>query len=339
MLKQILIAIFAFILLALIVIWVISGGPRKVISETKESIASAVAPSEDVGFRLPWQPAQIFPTIDITDALNFADEAETNIYGDFYEESPEEQLAELEAEYDRLQADVGQRRTFGEPSRFVGKISIQQDVSGVRETDPRAEYIQIVANYGNDVEIDIAGWTLESALSGARLVIPPGASPYLAGSANALDAISLEPGSLALVVSAPSPIGISFQENMCTGYLSQFQQFAPPLSEECPSASSAIPLTEENLRRYGDSCFDVVANLPLCRFPQNLPQTVVPACRDALLQTLSYNGCVSQNRFRSGFQKNMWRVYLGASGELWRNSHDAIRLLDASGKTVSVFVY
>jgi hypothetical protein len=51
------------------------------------------------------------------------------------------------------------------------------------------------------------------------------------------------------------------------------------------------------------------------------------------------NGCVNRNNFRSEFYKNMWRVYLGASGELWPNAHDAIRLLDAQGKTVSVFVY
>lgn len=338
MLRYILVALFAFVLLALAGIWVIGGGPRRLATETRESITAAVAPDDSVGFRLPWQPAQIFPTLDITEVLDI--DMEDGGYPEYdYQLSQGEQLAELEAEYDRLRAETGERRTFGAPSPYAGKITIQQDVSGVRMENPREEYIQIAANYANEGTIDIAGWTIESALSGARIQIPPGASPFLAGSANIIGPILLDPGALALVVSAPSPVGVSFRENMCTGYLGQYQQFEPPLSEECPAASSVLPLTEDNLRRYGGECFDAIANLPACRFPQNLPASVAPACRDFLMSSLSYNGCISENRFRGTFQKNMWRVYLGASGELWRNSHDAIRLLDAQGRTVSVFVY
>lgn len=337
MLRYIVIALFGFTLLALVAIWVISGGPRKLATQTRESIQSAIAPTDDVGFRLPWQPAEIFPTLDITEVLDL--DADEPSMSETFAASQEDQLAELEAEYDRLRADSSKQRTFGAPSPYAGKIGLTQDVSGVRASNPREEYVQIAANYSNDKAVDITGWTLESALSGTRIQIPPAASPFLAGSANLLDEVMLDPGGLALVASAQSPVGISFRENMCTGYLGQFQSFEPPLAEECPSPSTVMPLTEENLRMYGDTCFDMIANLPQCRFPQNFPDTIYPSCRSFLMNALSYNGCVSENSFRSAFQKNMWRIYLGSSGELWRNSHDAIRLIDAQGRTVSVFVY
>lgn len=331
MLRYIIIALIAFILVALFVMWVIAGGPRKLVTGAESAVESAVPSEETGGFRLPWQPAQIFPTLDITDALDFTSD-DTSLM------SAQARLAELETQYDSLTAQVRETRSFGNPSPFIGQVTIVQDAGGVRADSASEEYVQIAANYGNSSTIDIAGWTLESALTGVRVSIPPGASPFIANSANILGPIALDPGGLALVMTAPSPIGVSFRENMCTGYLGQFQNFSPALSEECPSPQSILPLTAENLQQYGDACFDAIANLSSCRFPQNMPN-VSGVCRAYLTEFLSYNGCVQANRFRSAFQKNMWRVYLGASGELWRNSHDAIRLLDAQGKTVSVFVY
>ncbi|HWO07704.1 MAG TPA: hypothetical protein VNM40_03960 [Candidatus Paceibacterota bacterium] len=349
MLKQILVGIFAFSLIALIALWVITGGPRQLVTDTTESIRAAVTTDKDVGFQLPWQPAQIFPTIDITDLYDFSAEEERaySAYADYpeYPDYPDfapthaQQLAELESEYDRLRAEASRQRTFGAPSPYAGKVAIQSDISGVRASDPREEYLQIVANYANSETIDISGWILESALSGTRILIPPAASPFIANSSNSVGSVLLEPGGLALVTSAVSPVGVSFRENMCTGYLGQFQDFGLPLSEECPSPAQVLPLTEENLRLYGDACFDAIMHLPVCRFPQNLPSSVSSACRAYLTDALSYNGCVKQNRFRSAFNKNMWRIYLGSPKELWRNSHDAVRLLDAQGRTVSVYVY
>ncbi|MEK7098504.1 MAG: hypothetical protein AAB908_01240 [Patescibacteria group bacterium] len=330
MVKYIIVALIAFTLVALAVIWVLSGGPRKVFENTQALADRATLEEGEVAFQLPWQPAQIFPTLDITDALDLSDGSETG--------KTEARLVEFEAEYDRLSAEVQTTRSFGNPSPYIGKISIVQDVAGVRANTAGEEYLQIAANYSNPEAIDISGWTLESALSGVHIMVPPAASPFIANSANVLGPTSLAPGGLALVSSAPSPVGVSFRENMCTGYLGQFQRFSPRLFEECPSPSAVLPFTESNLVVYGETCFERIANVPECRFPQNLA-SVSSACRAFLTEKLSYNGCVSANSFRSGFNTNTWRMYLGASGELWRNSHDAIRLLDAEGRTVSVFVY
>jgi hypothetical protein len=330
MIKYIIVALLAFTLIALAAVWILSGGPRRVIQDTQALIDASTPEEGEISFALPWQPPQIFPTLDLANALNIAPDDDLS--------SAQRKLEELEAEYDRLSIEAQTTRTFGNPSPFLGKIVIVEDVSGVRESDTNEEYLQIMANYSNQETIDISGWILESALSGVRIMIPPSASPFIANSANVLGPTALAPGGLALVSSAPSPVGVSFRENMCTGYLSQFQSFRPRLAEECPSPKQVLPLSEENLVNYGEECFDAIANLAQCQFPQNL-SGVSYACQAVLQEKLSYNGCVSANSFRAGFQRNMWRVYLGASGEIWRNSHDAIRLLDAEGRTVSVFVY
>ncbi len=329
MIRTIIVALLAFVLIALLAIWVLSGGPRKVYISAAESITQTL-PSSGAGFKLPWQPAQIFPTLDITDVFQVEDET--------IQYSPQEQLARLEEEYDSLSAQAREVRTFGEPSPYSGHITLMRDLIGVRADSPQDEYVQIVASYANTAPVDITGWILESALSGTRVAIPPGASLFLANTVNPLEAVTLHPGGLALVSSDKSPTGVSFRENMCSGYLGQFQPFSPPLSEECPSPTRVLPLTEENLVRYGEDCFDALASLPSCRFPQVL-DNVSGACKAYLSEFLSYNGCVESNRFRSTFPKNMWRLFIGSPTGLWRNSHDAIRLLDTEGRTVSVLVY
>lgn len=331
MFRQTVLALLAFILLAFVVMWIIGGGPRRIINDIQGIDVLPFSSEGEAGFRLPWQPAQLFPTIDITGALLLDDK---NAAGD-----PASQIAALEEEYERLSLAASESRTFGNASAHRGAISLVADTSGVRADSALEEYLQIVADSRNTASVDIAGWSLESALSGTRVYIPGGSSAFLMGTANVVGPISLDPGGLAIVSSAASPVGISFRENTCTGYLSQFQSFSPPLTSECPTPSSILPFTEENLRIYGDSCFDIVDSLQSCEFPRDLPDTLYPSCRTFLADRLSYNGCVQQNRNRSAFQKNMWRIYLGSQNEMWRNSHDAIRLLDAQGRTVDVFVY
>jgi hypothetical protein len=328
MIKYIIAALIAFTLIVLAVVWILSGGPRKVLEDAQELADASVPEEGEMLFTLPWQPAQLFPTLDLADALHFTEP----------EPSAFERLQQLEAEYDRLSSEAQVTRSFSNPSPFRGKISLVEDLSGVHGTGANEEYVQIAAAYTNTETIDISGWVLESALSSVRVMIPPSASPFIANSANILGPTALAPGALALIATAPSPVGVSFRENMCSGYLSQFQTFSPRLSDECPAPSQVLPLTEANLVTYGEACYDAIANLSQCQFPQNL-SGVSYECDVYLREKLSYNGCVAAHSFRSSFNRNMWRVYLGASGELWRNSHDAIRLLDAQGRTVSVFVY
>jgi|GEM_PF-518153 len=345
MTKPILGGLIAFTLLALLAMWIIGGGPRRTVSDVRDTWNTAVESNDPARFRLPWQPVEIFPALDITDALDLSmDDTPADRYANkeyeaaYASKSYQNQVYELEAEYDQLNAAASKQRTFGTPSPYSGKVGIVQDIYGIRSSNPREEYIQITANYANAAPIDVSGWSLESALTGMRIQIPLAASPYIEGSANILGPIMLEPGAVAHITTTASPVGVSFRENLCTGYLNQSAQFVPHLPDMCPSPSQTIPTTEENLRAYGDRCFDVIASTPECRTP-TVPQDASASCRTVLADALSYNGCVSRFRFRSGFNGDVWRIYLGTSRELWLDSHDAIRLLDAQGRTVSVFTY
>ena len=272
----------------------------------------------------------MFQTIDISQAL----QPGADDYSDY-----QDRLTGLNEEYERVSREATQMRTFATPSPHTGSVSIVRDIFGVRGENAQEEYIQIAVNYGASGPVDVTGWSLESALSGTKAYLPGIASPLVVGATNVIGSAVIQPGGLIIVTTAASPVGVSFRENVCAGYLGQFQEFAPQLGNECPSPSSALPLTQENLQRYGESCFDAIASLYSCQFPQNLPHNITPACRAFLTDALSYNGCTNRNRASQSFETNRWRMYLGGQNELWRNSHDAIRLLDREGKTVDVFVY
>lgn len=330
MFRQLILALVGFIVLILIIMWVIGGGPRRGYERITNIDILPFSPQGEAGFRLPWQPATLFPTIDISQALQPGAD-------DFSQQ--EYELAQLTEEYENLNREAAQMRTFGSPSPYTGSVSIVRDVFGVRAENARDEYIQIALDYDAKASVDITGWSLESALSGTKAYLPGVASPFMGATTNVIGSAAIQPGGLVIVTSATSPVGVSFRENVCTGYLGQFQEFAPQLGNECPSPSSILPLTQENLQRYGESCFDVLTYLSSCQFPQNLPENITPACRAFLTDALSYNGCANRNRSLQSFETNRWRMYLGGQNELWRNSHDAIRLLDREGKTVDVFVY
>lgn len=329
MFRQVILALVAFIMIVLLIMWIIGGGPRRAYEDVTSVEFFPFSPEKATGFRLPWQPVELFPTIDITGAFQIAE-------GDRSE--AEYELAELEAEYERLSREAGSR-TLGTPSPYRGAVSIVADASGVRGESANDEYVQIAVSHEAGAAIDITGWMLESALSGSRAYIPAIAAPFYMGAANAMSSALIAPGGLAIVTTGASPVGASFRENICSGYLDQFQQFQPQLGNECPSPSSVLPLTEQNLIQYGDACFDVVQNLSSCRFPQDIPDTVNYACRAFITDALSHNGCVNRNRTGRDFETNRWRLFLGGHAEIWRNSHDAIRLLDREGRTVDVYVY
>lgn len=326
MVRSISIALLGFALLALLVIWILSGAPRRVVTSVKNTVS--FTPSEPGLLSLPWQPKELLPMIDITDVLAIA-----------RSDSPHDQLRDLEAEYEQLEKQVRDARFAGPASPYADQISFARDEGGVRATASADEYVHIVAHYTNTAPVDITGWTIESVLTKSRAVIPPAAAPFVANRPSETTAAILSPGSIALISSGPSPVGVSFRENLCTGYLQQFQRFNPPLMESCPEPHNVLPLSANNLEMYGEACLDAVTNIAACRFPRTLPDTVSPACRAHLTEALSYNGCVARTAYRSDFHMGTWRLFLASPHELWRNSHDALRLLDREGRTVSVYVY
>jgi hypothetical protein len=330
----IILAICCFVIF--VAYWIITGGLSRAIAIGKnlDNPFSIFTSTSSVGssLKLPWQPDGTAYGVDTyTDSGEYANN-EPSTYVD-----ANEATNELQQKYEDLVAQVKDVKTFGNPSPHRGKIVFQFRESG---TAPEQEYIQIAANYGNTAPISISGWSVQSAVTGIRMNLPAAASPLVAGTLNSVSAVSLEPGTSATIVSGPSPVGVSFRENRCTGFLAELQTFAPDLDRNCPNPLDELPLLAENIQIYGESCFDYLRSMRPCHFPGNDSSSEITAsCRDFAINRLSYNGCIYAHRTDSGFTLPSWRLYLGSGVKLWRPSHDILRLLDEQGRTVDVLTY
>jgi hypothetical protein len=237
---------------------------------------------------------------------------------------------------DNLIASTSDATTFGYPSPSSGIVSfVSQDAA---ESDPNLEYIELQVG---DMPVSLDGWSLQSAYSGVRALVPPDSESLVSGAVNALTHPEIPANSVVYIISGKSPVGVSFRENKCTGYLGQFQQFAPPLDQSCPSPADTLAITGDNLRSYSAECIDYVQTLAPCHFPTDgeLPLTLPQACRTYITNTFSYNGCAAAHGSDPDYQKDSWRLFLNSPTELWNNSHDVIRLLDDKGQIVDVLTY
>lgn len=250
--------------------------------------------------------------------------------GNAYVGSADERLAELErqdAEARRIQENAGR-------SPHYGKVALS--IANARD-GASGEYVVLSAR--TDTGVQITGWSLQSSLSGVRATIPFGAPLYAHGALNGVRAVVLERGMSAIVATRVSPVGVSFLENRCTGYLSQSQHFEPPLANACPAPAEQMPLTEENLLRYGGDCIDHIRTIPHCTSQTSAPASLSRACHAFIANTFTYTGCAQAHRSDASFFLDTWRLYLGFSQELWRNDHDVIRLVDEYGLLVASVTY
>lgn len=303
--------------IALILLWVIGGGVGKVIEKARSFQLSSISDLGNVtgisftDFSLPWQIEM--PQISVAPVAGGEGSGYTT--GNYA---------------------VDGRPNVDNPSPYVGQVDIRK--AAAMTQSPNGQYVELHAA-GNAAPLSISGWSLESAVSGARAYIPEAAAIFRMGSVNTVGQVKLAPGGQIIVVTGPSPVGVSFQENKCTGYLGTLQPFVPALLANCPAPLTAIPRTAANEMRLGTSCFEYLSTLAPCTFPQNPPSSLSAACRAEMQSTLSYNGCVNQHKNGAGFSSNTWRVYLAWGKPLWSVQNDIIRLLDEEGRIVNVLNY
>jgi len=304
MVRTVLWYLFWALIVLLVIVWFLSGGIGKI--ENATSYFSSPFSSDLYGggaVELPWA-VPIPQGVDISNLVNG---------------SSTTQSAGTQAE------------TFGNQSAYANQVALSAE--GATASDPQSEYLTI-QNTGAST-IDISGWSLQSALTGARAYIPLGASFFELGQLNAQTGIELAPGGVAVLTTGISPVGTSFQENECSGYLEQLQQYTPPIETQCPSPGNLA----SQAAQYGQSCANYVSSLPFCTFPQTPPSDISLSCQTYVQTTFSYNGCVAAHQNDTNFSSNDWRVYLDGTQELWNNNHDTIRLLDSQGEIVAVTSY
>jgi len=329
MFRRILIWLAVFVAISLIILWILSGGIGKTVRSVGGFFSLTGTASSSAPFRLPWEPAELLRGPDLS-GIETIGSSVSQSTGSTYDS--------LSQEYEDLQKAVTDARDFGTPSPYRGQAHIETQSATNASVDD--ERVRVTAARDNTAPIDITGWSLQSAVSGVRAFIPRGAANFRMGVVNEQTNIRLPPGGVADIASGVSPVGTSVRENICSGYLNQLQTFTPSFIQSCPSPSDVLPVTADNVRVYGETCIDFARSLFSCQAPlQSFTPDLSQSCVTFLGNALSYNGCFEMYRYRSDFIQDAWRVYLGAGHELWRNSHDVIRLLDAEGRTVDAVTY
>ncbi len=211
------------------------------------------------------------------------------------------------------------------------RTTVKATGSAIKEVSPAKEYIDITNK--SDSLLDITGWQIVSE-NGVSAKIGRGVQLFVSGEVRGLSNIVLRSGETAHIISGQSPVGVSFKQNICSGYLSQFQKFVPPFSQSCPRV-----INTENLSRYKPDpvCINFIENLPSCTTITSInqiPRGSDQSCGQLIEERLTYNGCVEDNRNNNNFYKPYFMVYLGSNKELWENG-ETLRILDREGKTVT----
>ena len=324
MIVTILIWTLVLVLIGLVIIWAILGGftaawnVMRNFTNPIDIIFGRTGTTTGTLITLPWQPSELRGP----DIGAYADEAR-KVNGEDYDEQASTQPSSP--------SQLGSR------SLYARQVTLGD--GDATSDDPSTEYLELSAS-GNNVEpLAVSGWSLQSAATGQRVYIPQGTATLTVGAVNQSLPIYLEPGESAIVITGNSPVGISFKENLCTGYLGQTQRFTPELESACPYGSEILQQTEANIRTYGASCFDYLRSLQRCAQAPEASSDITSACRALAANALTYNGCVNGYRTVPNFSLPRWRIFLGRGQELWGNAHDVIRLLDQNERTVDVLTY
>ncbi len=224
-------------------------------------------------------------------------------------------------------------RNAGTNASAYRSVYLERSTVGPASDNPNEEYVSIV-NSG-DSAVTITGWRLTSSATGESAVIPSGTELFHSGMVNVETRTALKPGDKAIVVTGRSPVGESFRENMCTGYLAQYQSFSPPLAQECPTASAEVETSYQGSDKY--ACTDSTTSIPRCAVVTS--SHVTGACGTFLQNTLNYNACTALHQKETDFPLPTWHIFLNRSLELFAKGRETITLYDGTGKTVDSFSY
>ena len=231
----------------------------------------------------------------------------------------------------------GDGSTVGTPLPYDEVFGFRTSSSGAQATDPNKEFV-VLQLERNAAPVTITGWKLRSLQSGETATIGQGTT--LPGVGNTVTGpIVLRPGDSVYVTTGRSPIGFSFRTNMCTGYFDQYQEYAPGLSHQCPSAREELAFSSANPDDFRKACSNFLNGLGQCKMPGNPPFESDPQCVAFLTENMHYSGCVRNHKNDTDFVGKEWRVYLGGQKELWRSEREVIELIDPKGNVIDRLTY
>lgn len=233
---------------------------------------------------------------------------------------------------------TAEKKSTGPEISFYNRWVKISSPSGVAEIYPEKEYIEINAVQPNMSGTDSTYWTLQNSRGEAAPLGLVSTLPLL-GKVNATGPLNIKAKDHLIVSTGRSPIGVSFQLNICMPYLEQFQDFLPPLSGDCPGVYD-IENDTEAYESLDKSCRTFIRGIPQCTAnTRPFPADMTASCKTFIESKMNYNNCVASYKNDRNFYLPEWRIFLGKDKEFWGNTGDTITLFDNKGKLVDVLKY
>lgn len=252
----------------------------------------------------------------------------------------EEKVTEVYEKLDTLQGDLREVELREPVSPFAGMITLAK--GNAQATDPQKEYVLLTAQSGNTGAIGISNWYLESFVTNSEAHLPEGAALLNAHDSRSSEPIFLQAGERAYVTTGETPLRTSFRENLCTGYLTEYESFSPTLNKSCPLPGDEM-LQFASINKSDNECFEFVEDINKCEIidsEERLKADLSSSCNSFIKNVLDYEGCVDKHVNDYDFYNyGDWRIYLDREGELWRSTREIIRLMDGEGRVVDVIEY
>jgi hypothetical protein len=252
------------------------------------------------------------------------------------------EIKKIERDLKRLEQNIARQTIPVDRSPYYGKIRMS-NITGVRQSDPSKEYLTLSTNLKITETINITGWYFRSEVTGNYAIIGRASLLPFPNTKTESD-IVLQKGDKAIITKGFSPIGISFRTNKCTGYFEENRTFYPRLPLQCPRPKDQnLPLFSSIPDRH-DECIKIIERIGRCRtinnaFIRDLPDTVTASCKTYLTTQVNYNTCVATHFGDTDFPGNIYRVYLGRFGTLWKERNETINLHDENGLIVATIKY
>ena len=224
-------------------------------------------------------------------------------------------------------------------SLYSGSVVFLDRVSSIKASDSNREYFVLLASNILAGPITVTGWKIFDRQGKISYEFPGGIGVLGSeGGGHIISPVTIEPGDVVVVSSGRSPIGNSFRVNKCSGYRSQFKNFAPTVKTSCPSPIDeftrigTVPFTD-------NTCYETVISLSSCTTVTSIPAGVSQECKSFLENVLTESGCVAAHRNDPDFFSPEWRVFLNSETELWKDRDNVLYLADENDLLVATLVY
>lgn len=178
--------------------------------------------------------------------------------------------------------------------------------------------------------LDITGWLLRG--NRGSQYVPQAVDVYDPSGTTPESDIYMKNGDMLSIYSNSSAIGVNFRLNKCMGYLSNANNFTPPLGFSCPT------INRSEIINFTGQCQNYITSLNSCQMPASNPPISIYdySCR-AYLDKLNYGGCFAKHRSDYDFMSNRWYAWSGS--QFLDFQHDRLLLFDRNGLLVAEYAY